>query len=737
LKKGRSSITRNMKASGSCFPNRRKTGIAVALLLLFNAICMYSQDQLTERENVVRLDNGIVRRVIRFQHDSLFSSSLSLAAAERNYIGRSREFAFLLNGSKVDGFSGWELVSTGEISDDRSGRGTRLVLRGKGTFRQLRVELNYLLYPDLPVIRKWIRFMNMGEENLKIEALNVEDLQTVLSHVQTVVYHNYGRMKHLGSFVGSWHDPVVVLHHQTWRLGMAVGNEAPGILKRTAWHTGNNNLESGLTHPGQDYPFRKWLEPGESWKSPKTFVCLYRDSDNGFRVIDCEVNDFVRRHMAPRIVQKEEKPFFVYNTWNPFRTFVNDSLVREVARAAAQCGVREFIIDDGWQVNRGAATSDLAWGNNYGDWNVDKEKFPGGLKPTFDYIRSLGMKPGLWMSIGSATRDAAVFREHPEWFVKNRDGEPGNLHYVSDEPNFFTSCFGTGWMDYIREVILSLARDYGLAYTKLDFAVAASAYVNDPAISGCYAADHPYHRDHHESFIVIYERVLELFEQLHKAYPDLFIDCTFETAGKLQLMDYAIARHAEGNWLANFEEPSPTGPLRIRQMAWWRSPALPASSLVIGNSRMDDPGFEFALKSLIGTLPIVLGDPRKIPVEERARIRQWSEWMQEMQEKYDYMSFRRDLPGFGEPREGAWDGWMRLNRDTREGGVIGVFRQGAKEPVRRVFLEDLHPDRNYHVRLAPDHREILKASGRELMEEGFRVAIPELYDGRIYEIGVE
>ncbi len=705
--------------------------------MLFHAICLYSQDEATENEKTVRLYNGLVTRVIRFQHDSIFSSSLSLAGTERNYIGRSREFSCLVNGEYVDGFSGWELVAVEEISDDRSGRGNRLVLRGKGAFSGLQVELNYLLYPDLPVIRKWIRFLNAGEEDLKIEALNVEDLQTVLSHVQTVVYHNYGRMKHLGKFVGSWHDPVVVLHHQTWRLGMAVGNEAPGILKRTAYHTRNNNLESGLTHPGQDYPFRKWLEPGESWESPRTFICLYRDRDDGFRVIDCEVNDFVRRHMATRIVQKEEKPVFVYNTWNPFRTFVNDSLVREVAGAAAQCGIMEFIIDDGWQVNSGAATSDLAWGRNYGDWNVDEEKFPGGLKPTFDYIRSLGMKPGLWMSIGSATRDAAVFREHPEWFVKNRQGEPGNLHYVSDEPNFFTGCFGTGWKDYIREVILSLAGDYGLAYTKLDFAVAASAYVNDPAISGCYATGHPFHRDHHESFIVIYERVLELFDQLHEAYPDLFIDCTFETAGKLQLMDYAIARHAEGNWLANFEEPSPTGPLRIRQMAWWRSPAVPASSLVIGNSRMDDPGFEFALKSLIGTLPIVLGDPRNIPLEERTRIRRWSEWMQDMQGRYDYMSFRRDLPGFGEPGEGKWDGWMRLNRDTRAGGIIGVFRQGAKETARRVFVEDLDPGRVYHVRLAPDHRELLKASGRELMEEGFRVEIPELYDGMIYEIGME
>jgi len=240
---------------------------------------------------------------------------------------------------------------------------------------------------------------------------------------------------------------------------------------------------------------------------------------------------------------------------------------------------------------------------------VDANKFPGGLKPTFDYIRSLGMKPGLWISIGAATRDAKVFREHPEWFVENQNNEPGNLHYVADNSDFYTSCFGTEWKNYIRDVILDLVKNYGLGYAKMDFSVVTSAYVTDNSISGCYATDHPYHRDHAESLLVIYERVLQLFDELHAAAPELFIDCTFETAGKLQLTDYAIANHAEGNWLSNFEETSPLGPLRVRQMAWWRSPSVPASSLVIGNQCFDDPDFELSLKSLIGTLPIVLGDP--------------------------------------------------------------------------------------------------------------------------------
>jgi alpha-galactosidase len=709
--------------------------LSITLLILLNSCLLLAQDYIEKKADVIKMDNGHIVRKIQFVDNTFFSSQLSMADSERNYILKSREFAFIINGSLVDGYSGWDLVGTESIEDDRRGSGIKVVLLGQGALSNLQLEVSYMLYPDLPLVRKWLKFVNRGSGDLNIEGVNVEDLETDFSQVRTLVHHNYGRMKHIGTFTGDWDDPVVVLHHQTDRIGMAIGNEAPGILKRTAYHTKNENLEVGLTHPDQDFPFRKWISPGESWETPKTFICLYMDTDDGFAVIDGEVNDFVRRHMYPQIVRKEEKPVFVYNTWNPFRTFVSDSLVREVALAAAECGIKEFIIDDGWQVNTGSSTSEDAWGNNYGDWNVDEEKFPGGFKPTFDYLQSLGMKPGIWMTIGAATGDAAVYKSHPEWFVRNSSGAPGNIHGYGDD--FYSSCFGTGWVDYIKDVIVSMSNRYGLAYTKLDFTIATSAYVNDPQISGCYATDHPFHKDHQESFIVIYERVLELFDMLHKECPGLFIDCTFETAGKLQLMDYAIANHADGNWLSNFEEPTPTGPLRIRQMAWWRSPAIPASSLVIGNTPMDDPNFEFALKSLIGTLPIVLGDPRKIPSEGRIRIKEWSNWMQAMQEKYDYMSYRRDLPGFGEPREGAWDGWMRINNDTRTGGIIGVFRHGALEYSRRVFVKGLEPEQDYHVKLAPEGSSVLRASGRQLMEEGFQVEIPDLYEGMIFEIGLE
>ena len=705
------------------------------IFFLINSGILSGQEYFKFDKDIVILDNGYIHREIKFSGNKVSSSSLFIPNSKVNFLRPGLEFSFSLNNNNINGSSGWKLLSSNPIQDSEEGKGVKIIIQSANNQDSIRLELNYMLYPRLPIIRKWINFINIGNEEVKIEDLNIEDLETSIGFVHSMIYHNYGRMKQIGRFTGTWDDPVVVLHDMAKRHGIAVGNESPGVLKRTAYHTAGDNIEAGLTHTGQNFPFRKWLKQGERWQSPKTFICLYANTDNGFDVINTDVNTFVTRHMNNRIVKIKEKPVFVYNTWNPFRTSISDSLIRDVARAASECGIREFVIDDGWQINIGAESGQK--GGNYGDWMVDKKKFPEGLKSTFDYIRSLGMKPGLWISIGSATTDAQVFKEHPEWFVKSSSNKSGNLHTGSDNSNFKSSCLGTDWVDYIKNMILSLVKEYGLAYAKLDFSVITSAYVNNDLISGCYASDHPYHKDHEESYIVIYERLLKLFDDLHAVAPELFIDCTFETAGKLQLMDYAIAQHAEGNWLSNIEQSFPTGPLRVRQLAWWRSPALPAGSLVIGNLPMNEETFEFSLKSLIGTLPIVLGDPRKLTLTRREMIKKWSGWMLKMQEKYDYMSYRKDLPGFGEPAEGSWDGWMRLNAASKTGGIVGIFRQGAIEEHRTVIIPDLVPDKNYIIRLAPEGTEIHSTTGRKLMEKGFDVTLSNKYDGNIYEVGIK
>jgi alpha-galactosidase len=711
-----------------------RTISVIFITMAFSGFC-FSQNSYQFNGNRLQLSNGIITRSIQWKKDSIISEGLFITGYNKNYLQRkSSEFQFLLNDKKINGYTGWEIVTCKPLSDNLQGTGAVLKLKGKGSAEGIEISLSYLVYPNLAVIRKWITFTNNSASDMKLEAVDIENLSLNIDYIHTWVYHNYARMKHLGTYIGNWDDPVVVLHNTTMRAGLALGNESPGVLKRTAFHTTDRNAEVGLTHTEQDFPFRKWLKSGEIWESPKTFIALYSNTDDGFDVVNTVVNDFVRLHMGTRLSAIKNKPLFVYNTWYPFRTFISDSLVREVAKAASECGIQEFIIDDGWQYNYGAKSSDKGWGGNYGDWLVDINKFPKSLTSTFDYIRSLGMKPGLWISIGSATSDSKVLQTHPEWFVVDKEGKTGNLHYDHANSDFATSCFGTDWFSYIKSVILNLVKEHGLAYAKLDLSVVTSAYITDPSISGCYATGHPYHRDHEESFISIYQNVLKLFDELHADAPQLFIDCTFETVGKLQLQDYAFAKHAEGNWLSNIEEPFPTGALRMRQMAWWRSPALPAGSLVIGNLPLDSKNLDFDLKSLIGTLPIILGDPRKLTQEQRADVKKWADWMVRMQGKYDYMSFRQDLQGFNEPAKGSWDGWARINTDRKNGGIVGVFRQGANEKSRTVFIRNLNPQKKYIILEAPAEKIITSLTGLQLASDGFVVTFEKEYDGNIFEI---
>jgi alpha-galactosidase len=349
------------------------------------------------------------------------------------------------------------------------------------------------------------------------------------------------------------------------------------------------------------------------------------------------------------------------------------------------------------------------------------------------------MKPGLWISLAAAQPGSEPLTDHPEWFVRDEKGRITNLHEeinyaITRDNQPYTACMGTEWKAYIKEKILFCIKEYGLAYAKLDFAVVCSAYQFNEDRTGCHATDHPYHKDREESYYVLYQRVMELLDELHAEAPDLFIDCTFATAGKLQLMDYGIAQYAEGNWLSNVQHTSPLGPLRVRNLAWGRTPALPATSLVIGNLTLDHPLRLLCLQSLAGTLPIVLGDPRRLSSEERKEMKDWSDWLRGVEQRHGYSEFRQDLPGYGEPVEGAWDGFARINTETKSGGLVGIFRQGAAEERRIVTIPYLDADTRYTIKAAPNGKVIAKMTGAELQQKGFKTTLKALYQGMLYEI---
>lgn len=688
----------------------------VLLKAVINPFAKWNKEELL-------LCNSVVRRVIKLPAPvgRLITTSFHPVGSDFSYFTDScSDFRFSINGKTYSGYDTWKLMGIRVITDELQGSGATVTLRDPlGRFE---VALNYMMYNRSPAIRKSISVKNLGTMPLKFESVDIEHFEVPAYYPVTFswIYTDFGRRKHIGPFEGGRNDALVIVHDMNREEGIVLGNEAPGVLKRTSVFFDEQAISIGLTHNDAQYPFRKWITKGEQFTTPEVFIMLYNKRKSPDYILNIVVPEYVREHMGARFFALTEKPEFVYNTWEPFTKNINEKLIMELAKSAAAAGVKEFVIDDGWQ-------------DRYGDWGIDTIKFPHGLKPVFDYIKSLGMKPGLWVSIGSAAKDSKVYSKHPSWFVKDINGKPTSIHIPGDNEKF-TACMSTGWYDYIKGVLTKLAVDYGLEYFKLDFAVVTSAYTYDHRQSGCYATDHPGHKDHAESLYENYERLWLLFDELHKAKPSLFIDCTFETMGGMQLIDYSLLGHAEGDWLSNFDgNAGEKTDIRIRNMAWWRSPAIPASTMIIGNSQMQDMEWETHLKSLAGSLPILLGDPRKCSQGDLDSYSKFSGWLHSMQLKYSILEFRQDLPGMGEPAEGYWDGFQRINVRSQDGGIVGVFRHGSKEIKRIVSVNYLSPERMYEVR-SEDGTAIAAMNGRDLYENGFEVTLNALYSGKLFEI---
>lgn len=88
--------------------------------------------------------------------------------------------------------------------------------------------------------------------------------------------------------------------------------------------------------------------------------------------------------------------------------------VVEVLAAAnlADFGYRYVQIDDTFQTSMGLADGWLDW---------DAKKFPAGAEGTVSTIRAGGFEPGIW--VYSAFHDEEAVRDHPDWFVRNAEGE--------------------------------------------------------------------------------------------------------------------------------------------------------------------------------------------------------------------------------------------------------------------------------------------------------------------------
>ena len=121
---------------------------------------------------------------------------------------------------------------------------------------------------------------------------------------------------------------------------------------------------------------------------------------------------------------------------------------------------------------------DAGFTSEMGDWLEVKPSFPRGIKPLLDDIRSAGFIPGLWIGPFMVGNRSKLYRDHPDWVVKDRETQ-GPLvqwrhfgeerwHYLSEEYYILDTTHPDAF-EYLRQVFRIWRYDWGCEYFKTDF----------------------------------------------------------------------------------------------------------------------------------------------------------------------------------------------------------------------------------------------------------------------------
>jgi alpha-galactosidase len=133
----------------------------------------------------------------------------------------------------------------------------------------------------------------------------------------------------------------------------------------------------------------------------------------------------------------------LYNSWEATEFDIDEAGQRALARVAASLGAELFVVDDGWF---GARTHDAA---GLGDWTVNRERFPGGLRPLIEEVRRLGMGFGLWVEPEMVNPESDLYRRHPDWVVHAPPRRPSLVRHqlVLDFSRDEVAAWAHAWLD--------------------------------------------------------------------------------------------------------------------------------------------------------------------------------------------------------------------------------------------------------------------------------------------------
>ncbi|MDF7679395.1 alpha-galactosidase [Enterobacteriaceae bacterium ESL0689] len=407
----------------------------------------------------------------------------------------------------------------------------------------------------------------------------------ILTHDSFVIENRRGRTSHE-------HFPALI-----------TGNIAFSEMQGEVWGvhagwSGNHRLRAEVKTDGRRYlqaealylPGEKTLAEGETLWTPWLYASYSAHGLNG-------MSQQFHRYLREQIIHfPENKPRPIHlNTWEGIYFDHHPQYIMRMADEAAALGVERFIIDDGWFKGRNDDRAAL------GDWYLDQHKYPDGLLPVIEHVKSLGMEFGIWVEPEMINPDSDLYRAHPDWILALPGYTPltGRHQYVLNLniPEAF---------DYLLARISWLLAEHPIDYVKWDM----NRELVQPAHHGQAAADAQTHQFY------------RLLDTLIARFPQVEFESCASGGGRI---DFEVLKRCHRFWVSDNNDALERNLIQ-RGMSYFFPPEVMGAH--IGHRRCHATFRQHSiafrgLTALFGHLGLEL-DPVCADEQERAGYRQYA-----------------------------------------------------------------------------------------------------------------
>lgn len=192
---------------------------------------------------------------------------------------------------------------------------------------------------------------------------------------------------------------------------------------------------------------------GETFYAPEAVLTC---TQQGLGGMSRTLHDLYRKHLIRSPYRNKKRPILI-NNWEATYFDFNTEKLLAIAREAKRCGIEMLVMDDGWFGRRNDDNTSL------GDWQVNEEKLPGGLKRLVDAVNEIGLLFGIWFEPEMISPDSELYRSHPDWAIALPGREPcrARNQYVLDLSRPEVT-------EYVYEAVASVLRSANIAYVKWD-----------------------------------------------------------------------------------------------------------------------------------------------------------------------------------------------------------------------------------------------------------------------------